>query len=341
MYTKDRDDWLKGAKFLITALHKSHWPGPIPDAEEVIGYVGKIAANNFGIYSHQTKRIAAHSLQATSCTLNVSCSNGDALQSCCDTAERSLERSETAASPCSPGLNRNAEGVLAHAAADDSSGPQQQQQQLVSASARAWPLIDDLALQLQTVTLASNQPPVDSHDNGSRDAATASDTLTDTPWNSAPSTCEAVGTRNDHAAIVSVSPADAPGLDPCVTEVKHMDESGQHSTSSTEQIAEAPTVRISAADMGTKVANKPPRGPREEAVGRELYITASYFNHSCDPNCMMMAGVGLVTAQQEIKVRTNKAYQNISVVSVVGSFDFMGDAKTLFHVPGDDQLTCY
>ena len=26
---------------------------------------------------------------------------------------------------------------------------------------------------------------------------------------------------------------------------------------------------------------------REALVGRELYIAASYFNHSCEPNCIM------------------------------------------------------
>lgn len=43
---------------------------------------------------------------------------------------------------------------------------------------------------------------------------------------------------------------------------------------------------------------------RDTTVGRVVYSSASYFNHSCDPNCLVDRGLhrATVTAQRSIKV---------------------------------------
>ena len=48
---------------------------------------------------------------------------------------------------------------------------------------------------------------------------------------------------------------------------------------------------------------------KEDVVGREMYITASFFNHSCEPNCIKKrvhghSGLASVTALRDIKVNT-------------------------------------
>lgn len=47
---------------------------------------------------------------------------------------------------------------------------------------------------------------------------------------------------------------------------------------------------------------------KEEVIGREMYITASFFNHSCEPNCVKTRkqgsaqGIAAVTALRDIQV---------------------------------------
>lgn len=48
MDSKDRTDWLKGIRFLLTSLERAHWPGDLPTASELLQAIGKICANNFG-----------------------------------------------------------------------------------------------------------------------------------------------------------------------------------------------------------------------------------------------------------------------------------------------------
>lgn len=45
---EDRRDWLKALRFLQGALVKAAWPGRQLPPQELLGYVGRIAANNFG-----------------------------------------------------------------------------------------------------------------------------------------------------------------------------------------------------------------------------------------------------------------------------------------------------
>lgn len=49
---------------------------------------------------------------------------------------------------------------------------------------------------------------------------------------------------------------------------------------------------------------------KEDVIGREMYITASFFNHSCEPNCVkqrllgQQSGVATITALRDIKVNS-------------------------------------
>lgn len=45
---EDRRDWLKALRFLQGALGRAAFPGRQPPPAELLGYVGRIAANNFG-----------------------------------------------------------------------------------------------------------------------------------------------------------------------------------------------------------------------------------------------------------------------------------------------------
>lgn len=55
------------------------------------------------------------------------------------------------------------------------------------------------------------------------------------------------------------------------------------------------------------------RGVDDEAVGRELYITASYCNHSCKPNCSITRShnFGSLVADRDIQVRCIQSWMMI------------------------------
>ncbi|CAL8469524.1 g9065 [Coccomyxa elongata] len=55
----DRRGWLKALAFLEGALHKAAWPGQVPAPKELLHIVGRIAANNFGIYRTRGGKVAS------------------------------------------------------------------------------------------------------------------------------------------------------------------------------------------------------------------------------------------------------------------------------------------
>ena len=79
----------------------------------------------------------------------------------------------------------------------------------------------------------------------------------------------------------------------------------QQSKSSATQHTEADLnqVQKGRAATGTQKA-------KEDVIGREMYITASFFNHSCEPNCVKKrvhgqhSGLASVTALRDIKVNS-------------------------------------
>ena len=54
--SKDAKDWLISLRFLRTSMQQAGWPVPIWSEAELLDLVGQIASNNFGIYSVKHRR---------------------------------------------------------------------------------------------------------------------------------------------------------------------------------------------------------------------------------------------------------------------------------------------
>jgi hypothetical protein len=62
--SEDRRDWLKALRFLEASLRKAGWPGPLPKPHQLLCYVGRIAANNFGCAQRADVKGNAPEIQA-------------------------------------------------------------------------------------------------------------------------------------------------------------------------------------------------------------------------------------------------------------------------------------
>ncbi|KAL0020473.1 hypothetical protein WJX77_008581 [Trebouxia sp. C0004] len=76
----------------------------------------------------------------------------------------------------------------------------------------------------------------------------------------------------------------------------------QHSKSSAPRHTEAELSQVQRGRAATGIQKA-----KEDVIGREMYITASFFNHSCEPNCVKTrvhgqhSGLATVTALRDIK----------------------------------------
>ena len=67
---------------------------------------------------------------------------------------------------------------------------------------------------------------------------------------------------------------------------------------------QAPLVESDETALDPPLDDKIKHGTRLELVGRELYITASFLNHSCAPNCCVERGAGVasISALHDVQV---------------------------------------
>lgn len=93
------------------------------------------------------------------------------------------------------------------------------------------------------------------------------------------------------------SPAPPPPLAPGADEASEAGGQG-------EQAAAAATDSPGGRGAAASSSGASQRGCREELIGRELYITASYCNHSCEPSCTVVRGfeAANILARRAIKV---------------------------------------
>lgn len=261
---KDRRDWLINLRFLRSSMQQAHWPGPIWSEDELLDVVGRIASNNFGIYTTRDRP------QAQSQSI---CSQG--------TAQKDGAASAVVASPSGPVQIADGNGNQASAgeSVNGSALPQAEHRSaFLHDSVPLWPMQADAA---QLAKQDAGPHPDGPHPDGPHP--------------------DGIPTAASHAA--------GPGsqdLDSALGRLSVHEQPNGAELSGNGTPQQHPETQPIKAETGLTAAVK--KLAKEDVIGREMYITASFFNHSCEPNCVkqrvhgQQAGTASVTAIQNIKV---------------------------------------
>ena len=273
---KDKRDWLINLRFLRASMQQAHWQGDIWSEDALLDMVGRIASNNFGIYSTR-QRLHPQQLQqpanpSKSCEPRVV---PDQAASC---------QSQFSLSPDSTQRHSNeqleSDKTVHHNVVKQELPPCQVSPRSKKPCASQQP--------------ASPQAEVHS-------AAVPPEVL---PW-------PLLADAHSHSPIPCPS-------EPAVGEGSIAQGSSWTADRAQQQQPFQPDSPVQCSRQVKPLSNGrskhpakqlPPkeRPPKEDVVGREMYITASFFNHSCEPNCVkrrlhgQQSGVAVVTALRDIK----------------------------------------
>lgn len=272
---KDRQDWLINLRFLRTSMQHAHWPGEIWSEDALLDMVGRIASNNFGIYStRQRRRPEQPATPSIPCDPRAVPGLAMCCQSQCSLSPQSTQAHSSEQSACKQNQ------AVAHGMAVKQPLP-------CCASPAA---MGDSALQQPT-------PP-------QAEACSASEPREVLPWplqadahlhSPLPYSSEAVeakGSLPQGSSPTADRPRQQQPFQPDSLELLCDEQAASQDQPS-----------------GNRGSKHPAKGKpaREDVVGREMYITASFFNHSCEPNCIkrrlvgQQSGVATVTALRDIK----------------------------------------
>lgn len=272
--SKDRRDWLINLRFLRQSMQQAQWPGHIWSESALLDMVGRIASNNFGIYSTRQRlqpetqprdvvscqdACVPSSPQADSCQKQSTIPHKAAQQG----GDGPSSAAQTQRSSCDPhNVHVSREGP--ELGAKTAEVQPTCEKPAFAGSAMPWPLLAD-----RESSPAAIAEPVYALEG----APTGCNSSIDMPQQHS---------QQDQSSPLpekqkqGPSTADQPG----VKDTKRQQPQGE-------------------------AGGKP---VREDVVGREIYITASFFNHSCEPNCVKhrllgpQSGVASVTALRDIKV---------------------------------------
>ena len=275
---KDRRDWLINLRFLRASMQQAHWPGDIWSEDALLDMVGRIASNNFGIYSTRQRLQPQQSQQ-----------------------------------PAIPSKTCEPRSVPDQAASFQSQGslsPKLSQrhsnEQLASEQTQAMPhtVVEKPPLPHHVSLLAQGGSALQQPASPQAKAHSAAAPQEVRPW---PLQAKA------HSHSHSSEPAAAQSRTPQSSSPAARPHQQQPFQLDSPALV-CDKQRFRQIDFATKKCSKRPvrlpakeRPAKEDVVGREMYITASFFNHSCEPNCVkrclhgQQSGVATVTALRDIK----------------------------------------
>ena len=275
---KDKRDWLINLKFLRTSMQQTGWPGRIWSEEVLLDMVGRIASNNFGVYSKR-QRLAPQEQTA----------NSEPNQSASAAPPATIsDQAGPDVNPCPVLEGANAQSIAellnaaqAHGVPENKLAPQKQPD-------------------LHTSQDQSNGLPLHALQTAAASAALPTDSL---PW-------PLLVSPQANTTVVTELDCNCAPENSASTEDKELRSSLQLQPSSTGEKqgsaqAESPSGKRSGRHKQQPEAVA--KAAKEDVIGREMYITASFFNHSCEPNCVkhrlpgQHADVAIVTALSNIK----------------------------------------
>ena len=286
-------------------MQQTDWPGQIWSEGALLEMVGRIASNNFGMYStkqtsqpqqqqhhhkhcntshHAAPTASAVAQQAATChsqppmMQEVHVASSDGHQS---SPQPEPYRQGTLQEPTdrlAVSSNQPTGAVSEPLCSDDST-----QLDARSEGFLAWPLTSAGTEQWQGVM--PEQMPSAAHQASSSSSQAAADQL-----------CM------DHAALCK----------------QHL-QSGVAPTSPEGPNAEQPQQLCKDNVADNEKLQRLQRPVKEDVIGREMYITASFFNHSCEPNCVkhrslgQQSGVATITALRPIEARSLPFVEDVAV----------------------------
>lgn len=275
---KDRRDWLVSLKFLRSAMQHADWPGDIWSEGALLDMVGRIASNNFGIYStRQVSKLQHPVTPSKSCT---PAAVADQVTSC---------QSQCSLPPDSALPHSNEQATWS------------QNQSSLHESVEQQTLPDSLPPKFKARD-ALRQPCL--HEADASSAAVPTKVL---PWPLQAETQPPLPPPSQTPVAEGRTPQGSPQtLDRPTDHQPHqagfpMLLSGKMGSSNDEYLNNK---GMKAHGQQLPARQKP---AKEDVVGREMYITASFFNHSCEPNCVkhrllgQQSGIATVTALRDIK----------------------------------------
>lgn len=278
---KDRRDWLINLRFLRASMQHAQWPGEIWSEDALLDMVGRIASNNFGIYSTRQRRQPQQPKEPATPSKHSDPRAVPGQAMCC--------HSQSSLSPQSTQRHGNKHFTCEQTQALPH-GVEEKQPLPCCAS----PLTKgDSAIQQSAATQAE-----------ASSACSAPEPQEVLPWPlqadahlHSPLPCSSEPTQGSPlqgSPLPDHRPRQQQPFQPQLL----CDEQGSCQVQpSGNRGSKHPAQRLPTKEKPAK----------EDVVGREMYITASFFNHSCEPNCIkrrlvgQQSGVAVVTALRDIK----------------------------------------
>ena len=284
-------------------MQQATWPGPVWPEAELLDMVGRIVSNNFGIYTSRQRQQPHHSLpnaQEDDAPAGQA-SSSSALQSTSSLHSGSSSEEATGHLRGHSLPNAQENGAPAGQASSRSSSAVQSASNLHfgSSSEEATGHSRGHLLPLATSKLASfSQNVMPWPLQADTEQLVRSVAVSPLHSNSTADVCDTQHLFPALDSAVGALSVDGPAQG-CIQQSNCKVQSKSSSTQHTE--AEPSLVQRGRAAGGIQKA-------KEDVIGREMYITASFFNHSCEPNCIKKrvhgqhSGLALVTALRDIKV---------------------------------------
>ena len=258
---KDRRDWLINIRFLKCSMQQAGWPGPFWSDDELLDMVGRIASNNFGIYSSRQRQQLQN--QDTNPVQTDNSEGAGAASVLPNVAQESVAEPTPASKTC--------KGISplpsASPDADASAAP---------TCIPLWPTLSSVQQQLaKSFSL---------HEVNGNAAA-----------------CNNLGKGPSFTGS---------GLESLMIEAQSCEPEHSHSKASVDGSCKSQPhaeANPTQGDVSTAFECGGVKPAKEDVIGREMYITASYFNHSCEPNCVKtrthehQSGTASVTSLMDIK----------------------------------------
>ncbi|KAL3157833.1 hypothetical protein ABBQ32_012253 [Trebouxia sp. C0010 RCD-2024] len=271
---KDRRDWLVSLRFLRAAMQHAHWPGDIWSEDALLDMVGRIASNNFGTYSTRQRQPQQPVTPSKFCEPLAVPDEAASCQSQCLLRPKSTLPNSDEQAACSQMQSSFYDSSQQQTLQHPSSSSPHASKQPLSCQADAGPTAEPRGLLPWPLQAEAQIPlPSPTQTPGAEDGTPQRSSLT-------------VDRPRDHQPLL-------PG-----SSVQTCDRTAP---SKDELLSKKPS-RI--------CVQQPParqKPAKEDVVGREMYITASFFNHSCEPNCIkhrllgQQSGIATVTALRDIK----------------------------------------
>jgi hypothetical protein len=326
-------DWLKAVEFLRGALGRAKWPGHIPSADVLLDLVGRITTNNFGIYTGREGSSSSTGddvnltrLDAGPCdgthvpeaqareTCGVARENYNGEVGDCP-AQRQGIGGETLAEDKGAGEKTSGEmpealGRGSNHGAGAAKGAQDTTEGWSGGSSTAKDALETLNSGMDRVCLAGERAKGDDDDVASHGVTKEGDVLghdvATEPNSGNPcvvNPCKSADVVSQ-GFLLSGNPTISGGPSDCSNtggDVKEGDEEEAAVMIGMAKPAETP-----GGPAPAEGASRKGERVREDVIGRELFIGVSFFNHSCNPNCVVersQGGVARVIATRLIPVR--------------------------------------